>query len=138
MKRRGSVVTSASGAGVSSAAVGPAIAVLEAGSVAISRVSRTRVEHRSDEIREQHADQHGERVEEEEPLHQRQIVPFERKHEQTAKARAMQRAWISYRDTTCGFYGDKIRGSMAGFMEAACVARETARRAMLLKFFTRL
>jgi len=58
--------------------------------------------------------------------------------EQTAKARAMQRAWISYRDTTCGFYGDKIRGSMAGFMEAACVARETARRAMLLKFFTRL
>ena len=58
--------------------------------------------------------------------------------EQTAKARAMQRAWIAYRDTTCGFYGDKIRGSMAGFMEAACVARETARRAMLLKFFTRL
>jgi len=58
--------------------------------------------------------------------------------EQAAKARAMQRAWIAYRDTTCGFYYDKIRGSMAGFMEAACVARETARRAMLLKFFTRL
>jgi uncharacterized protein YecT (DUF1311 family) len=58
--------------------------------------------------------------------------------EQAAKARAMQRAWIAYRDTTCGFYYDKIRGSMAGFMEAACVTRETARRAMLLKFFARL
>jgi uncharacterized protein YecT (DUF1311 family) len=58
--------------------------------------------------------------------------------EQAGKARAMQRAWVAYRDTTCGFYYEKIRGSMAGFMEAACVARETARRAMLLKFFTRL
>jgi len=58
--------------------------------------------------------------------------------EQAAKARTMQRAWIAYRDTTCGFYYDKIRGSMAGFMEAACVARETARRAMLLKFLTQL
>ena len=57
---------------------------------------------------------------------------------QTAKARAMQRAWIAYRDTTCGFYGDKIQGTMAGFMEAACVTRETARRAMLLAFFSRL
>jgi uncharacterized protein YecT (DUF1311 family) len=58
--------------------------------------------------------------------------------EQTDKARAMQRAWIDYRDTTCGFYHDKIQGTMAGFMEAACVARETARRAMLLAFFQRL
>ena len=57
---------------------------------------------------------------------------------QTAKARAMQRAWIAYRDTTCGFYYDKIQGTMAGFMEAACVTRETARRAMLLAFFSRL
>ena len=57
---------------------------------------------------------------------------------QTAKARAMQRAWIAYRDTTCGFYDDKIRGTMAGYMEAACVTRETARRAMLLAFFSRL
>src|SRR5262249_61884018 len=74
VKRRGSLVTSASGAGVSSAAVGPATAVLESGSVAISRLSRTWVEHRSDEIRKQHADQHSERVEEEQSLHQRQIV----------------------------------------------------------------
>jgi uncharacterized protein YecT (DUF1311 family) len=50
----------------------------------------------------------------------------------------MQRAWIAYRDTTCGFYGDKIQGTMAGFMEAACITRETARRAMLLAFFSRL
>jgi uncharacterized protein YecT (DUF1311 family) len=58
--------------------------------------------------------------------------------DQTAKARAMQRAWVAYRDTTCGFYWDKIHGTMAGFMGAACVTRETARRAMLLDFFTRL
>jgi uncharacterized protein YecT (DUF1311 family) len=57
---------------------------------------------------------------------------------QTAKAQAMQRAWVAYRDTTCGFYYDKIQGTMAGFMAAACEARETARRAMLLAFFSRL
>src|SRR5580698_1516037 len=58
--------------------------------------------------------------------------------EQTAKARAMQHAWIGYRDTTCEFYYDKIRGTMAGYMGAACETRETARRAMLLGFFSRL
>jgi uncharacterized protein YecT (DUF1311 family) len=58
--------------------------------------------------------------------------------QQAAKARAMQRAWVAYRDTTCGFYYDKIQGTMAGFMGAACEARETARRAMLLAFFGRL
>ena len=58
--------------------------------------------------------------------------------EQTGKARAMQRAWATYRDTTCGFYGDKIRGTMANIMIAACKARETARRAMLLAFFKSL
>jgi uncharacterized protein YecT (DUF1311 family) len=57
---------------------------------------------------------------------------------QTAKARAMQRAWLAYRDTTCQFYDDKIQGSMSITMHAACVTRETARRAMLLKFFGRL
>src|ERR1035438_8834395 len=50
---------------------------------------------------------------------------------QTAKARTMQRAWLAYRDTTCQFYDDKIQGSMAIAMDAACVTRETARRAML-------
>jgi uncharacterized protein YecT (DUF1311 family) len=55
---------------------------------------------------------------------------------QTAKAHAMQRAWMAYRDTTCQFYDDKIQGSMATAMHAACVTRESARRTMLLKFFT--
>jgi uncharacterized protein YecT (DUF1311 family) len=58
--------------------------------------------------------------------------------EQAAKARIMQRDWIAYRDSTCQFYDDKIRGSMAIMMHAACVTRETARRAMLLGFFSRL
>jgi uncharacterized protein YecT (DUF1311 family) len=57
---------------------------------------------------------------------------------QAVKARAMQRAWQAYRDTTCQFYDDKIQGSMAITMHAACVTRESARRAMLLKFFSRL
>jgi uncharacterized protein YecT (DUF1311 family) len=58
--------------------------------------------------------------------------------EQTAKLRAMQRAWIAYRDTTCGFYWDKIRGTIAIPMASACMARETGRRAMLLQFFSGL
>ena len=58
--------------------------------------------------------------------------------DQTAKLRAMQRAWIAYRDTTCNFYWDKIQGTMAGPMGSACEARETARRAVLLQFFSTL
>ncbi len=58
--------------------------------------------------------------------------------QQTAKLRAMQRAWIAYRDATCTFYWDKIQGTMAVPMASACEARETARRAMLLDFFSRL
>ena len=57
---------------------------------------------------------------------------------QAAKLRDMQRAWITSRDATCAFYDVKIQGSMAIPMGAACLARETARRAVLLKFFTRL
>jgi uncharacterized protein YecT (DUF1311 family) len=57
---------------------------------------------------------------------------------QAAKLRDMQRAWIASRDATCAFYDVKIQGTMAIPMGAACIARETARRAMLLKFFTRL
>ncbi len=55
--------------------------------------------------------------------------------EQKEKLREMQRAWIAYRDTTCQFYYDKIQGTMANTMIAACLARETARRAVLLRFF---
>jgi uncharacterized protein YecT (DUF1311 family) len=58
--------------------------------------------------------------------------------QQTTKLRAMQRAWIAYRDTTCAFYWDKIQGTMANMMISACEARETARRAVLLKFFSTL
>jgi uncharacterized protein YecT (DUF1311 family) len=58
--------------------------------------------------------------------------------DQTAKFRAMQRAWIAYRDTTCNFYYDKIQGTMANMMISACTARETARRAVLLAFFSTL
>jgi len=53
--------------------------------------------------------------------------------QQIAKAREMQRAWIASRDSTCGFYDVKIRGSMAVPLGAACIVRETARRALLLK-----
>jgi uncharacterized protein YecT (DUF1311 family) len=56
--------------------------------------------------------------------------------QQTAKLRAMQRAWIAYRYTTCNFYWDKIQGTMAQSMISACEARETARRAVLLQFFS--
>jgi uncharacterized protein YecT (DUF1311 family) len=58
--------------------------------------------------------------------------------DQAAKLRAMQRAWIAYRDTTCNFYWDKIQGTMAQAMVSACQARETARRAVLLQFFSTL
>ena len=58
--------------------------------------------------------------------------------EQKAKLRDMQRVWIAYRDSTCGFYYPQLRGTMAGPMTSACVARETARRAVLLKFFSSL
>ena len=58
--------------------------------------------------------------------------------QQTAKLRTMQKAWIAYRDTTCNFYMDKIQGSMAIPMGAACAARETAHRALLLRFFDQI
>jgi uncharacterized protein YecT (DUF1311 family) len=58
--------------------------------------------------------------------------------QQTEKLRAMQRAWIAYRDITCNFYWDKIQGTMAGPMGSACETRETARRAVLLQFFSTL
>jgi uncharacterized protein YecT (DUF1311 family) len=58
--------------------------------------------------------------------------------QQQIKLRDMQKAWIAYRDSTCDFYYDKIQGTMAGPMGAACRTRETARRAVLLGFFSRL
>ncbi len=58
--------------------------------------------------------------------------------QQLAKLRDMQRAWIASRDATCAFYDAKIQGTIAIPMGAACLARETARRALLLRFFSRL
>jgi uncharacterized protein YecT (DUF1311 family) len=55
--------------------------------------------------------------------------------EQKNKLDAMQSAWALYRTSTCEFYYDKIQGSMATSMIAACLARETARRALLIDFF---
>src|SRR5207248_2664650 len=63
-KRRGGGLTSTS-AGCSASAISV---------TAISGLSRTRIEHCSEQVRDQHADQHGERVEEEQSLHERQIV----------------------------------------------------------------
>ncbi len=54
---------------------------------------------------------------------------------QAAGLQGMQRAWIASRDATCGFYNAKIQGSMAIPMGEACLTRETARRALLLRFF---
>ena len=55
--------------------------------------------------------------------------------QQKIKARDMQRAWIESRDKTCTFYWDYFQGTMASPMSSYCVVRETARRAMFLKFF---
>jgi len=55
--------------------------------------------------------------------------------DQKAKARDMQRAWIENRDKTCAFYWDYYQGTMASPMGSYCNVRETARRAMFLKFF---
>jgi uncharacterized protein YecT (DUF1311 family) len=54
---------------------------------------------------------------------------------QQGKLRDMQRAWIASRDATCRFYWDYYQGTMASPMSAACVNRETARRALFLLGF---
>jgi len=55
--------------------------------------------------------------------------------DQKGKAREMQRSWIETRDKTCAFYWDYFQGTMASPMTSYCNVRETARRAMFLKFF---
>jgi uncharacterized protein YecT (DUF1311 family) len=54
---------------------------------------------------------------------------------QKEKLKAMQDAWATSRERTCAFYWDKIQGSIATYLAASCMARETARRALLLRFF---
>lgn len=48
--------------------------------------------------------------------------------EQQEALRSAQRAWIVYRDETCIFPHILIRGSMAHFIGASCVADKTADR----------
>src|SRR3954447_2453546 len=55
--------------------------------------------------------------------------------EQKIKLRAMQRAWIDFRERSCAFYWDFFRGTMAAPMNAFCNNRETARRALFLLGF---
>jgi uncharacterized protein YecT (DUF1311 family) len=55
--------------------------------------------------------------------------------EQKDKLREMQRAWIASRDKSCGFFYDIFQGSMANPMIAACITRETGRRALFLRPF---
>lgn len=55
--------------------------------------------------------------------------------QQKAKLRDMQRAWITSKEKTCAFYWDYFQGTMASPMAAACVNKETARRALFLLGF---
>jgi uncharacterized protein YecT (DUF1311 family) len=66
------------------------------------------------------------------------LLQQELEKEQKDKLREMQRAWIVSRDRTCEFFQHKIRGSMAVPMSAACLLRETANRALLLRTFNGL
>jgi uncharacterized protein YecT (DUF1311 family) len=54
---------------------------------------------------------------------------------QQRKMREMQRTWIASRDKSCGFIYDYFDGSMANPMMAACLSRETGRRALFLLGF---
>ena len=55
--------------------------------------------------------------------------------EQKKALRDAQRAWIAYRDKTCGFYFELIRGSIAQNLSAGCLAEETAGRVADLKIY---
>jgi uncharacterized protein YecT (DUF1311 family) len=57
---------------------------------------------------------------------------------QKQKLKAMQEAWATARERTCAFYYDKIQGTLATPLGAACMARETAQRALLLRYFQNL
>ena len=54
---------------------------------------------------------------------------------QIRKLRDMQRGWIASRDKSCAFLYDYFEGSMANPMMAACLSRETGRRALYLRGF---
>ena len=50
-------------------------------------------------------------------------------------ARRAHHAWLASRAATCNFYWDYYQGTMASPMNASCVNRETARRALFLLGF---
>jgi uncharacterized protein YecT (DUF1311 family) len=54
---------------------------------------------------------------------------------QIRKLRDIQRTWIASRDKSCAFLYDYFEGSMANPMMAACLSRETGRRALYLRGF---
>jgi uncharacterized protein YecT (DUF1311 family) len=55
--------------------------------------------------------------------------------DQQGKLREMQRAWMTSRDKSCEFLYDYFQGTMANPMIAACLTRETGRRALYLRGF---
>ena len=55
--------------------------------------------------------------------------------QQKGRMRDMQRAWIASRDKSCEFLYDYFQGTMANPMIAACLSRETGRRALYLLGF---
>jgi uncharacterized protein YecT (DUF1311 family) len=55
--------------------------------------------------------------------------------DQQGKLRDMQRSWITSRDKGCQFLYDYFQGTMANPMIAACLSRETGRRALYLLGF---
>src|SRR5947209_12344937 len=82
MKRRGVPLTSTAPAAPSVTAVSTVGA-----SIAISGLSRPRVEDRRGQVGDQDADEHGQGVEEEEALHEGQIVVGRGRIEEVAEAR---------------------------------------------------
>ena len=58
--------------------------------------------------------------------------------EQTDALRDVQRAWIAFRDADCGFHHILIRGTMATFTSAACLAARTANRVYALRSYLNL
>lgn len=68
-------------------------------------------------------------------VEQRAALEKDLDDQQKDKLKAVQDAWTTSRERTCAFYYDKIQGTMATISTAACLAQETARRALLIRAF---
>ena len=53
----------------------------------------------------------------------------------SAKLQSAQRAWLEARKQGCEFYWEFFRGTIASPMAGSCYMRETANRAIYLRFF---